>query len=87
MATQMPLPLGVCTDCQATAPVMEHVSGRMAIHCEHNQVGAIFQATADGASLWTLWTPMSHSEFVENVMRFAERFRLNLDDRKFEAQH
>lgn len=75
----MPKPRGVCASCQATAPVLEHVSGRLAIYCEHNQVGAVFQATEDGASLWTMFTPMSKEEFVENVMRFAERFRKAVD--------
>lgn len=71
-----PQPHGICLECQSDAPVLKHdPSGRLAVYCEHNRAGAVLTPATDGSRLWVIYTPVERDEFVDSVLRFAERFR------------
>jgi len=72
----LPRPNGICPDCQESAPVLKHdPTGRVALYCEHNRAGAVLNPATDGSVVWLIYTPVDRDEFIDSVLKFAERFR------------
>jgi hypothetical protein len=74
MTHRLPLPFGICIECQHAGAVLTHETGRVAMYCPHNRAGGFMQPTKDEGPIWTIHTPISRDEFAEALTRFLERY-------------
>jgi hypothetical protein len=70
----MPLPRGICVECQHDGEVFEHLSGVRLMYCKHHQTGAFLETAADGRWLWNMRTPMTEADFITSIQRHSERW-------------
>lgn len=75
----LPLPFGICTQCQHEGQTLTHPTGRVALYCPHHRAGGVLQPATDGPPLWTIWTPITREEFDASLTRFSTRLVAALD--------
>ncbi len=70
----MPLPAGVCVDCQHGGDVFTHLSGAVLMYCEHNRTGAVLEKIGDGSRVWNMRSPMTREQFLLSIELHNQRF-------------
>lgn len=66
---RLPRPPGVCQACFGATAVVISGGRQLAVHCEHEHVGAVATITAEGRGLWQTFSPVDRREFEAWIER------------------